>query len=254
MLGWTREEAVGAEGVQLLIARDQRAEFRAVFDRLVTSEGAELGRQRVELRAVHRCGREVPIELVMSIVDAGERWLVAAFLHDISERKAAQVRQRRLEAVVSSSGEAIISGSLDGTIESWNPAAERLFGYSDREMIGFSVKRLLPGGSFAGLGDELRALASGKSPTFELAARRKDGALVDVAVTISPLCREDGEVAGVASIARDVTERNRAAATLALANSRFAGAFQAASIGMALDGARRALPGGQRGPVPASGS
>jgi PAS domain S-box-containing protein/diguanylate cyclase (GGDEF)-like protein len=233
-LGWTRGEAVGAGLVELLIAKDLRAEFGAMFERLVSSEGALLTRERVELRAVHRSGREVPIELVLSVVDGGDRCLFAAFLYDICERKEAQARQRRLEAVVASSGEAIMSGSLDGTIESWNPASERLFGYSAREMVGASVRRLLPDGSFAGLGAELRALASGKSLSLELPARRKDGELVEIAVTVSPLCHEDGEVTGVASIVRDVTERNRTAARLALANSRFAGAFQAASIGMAL--------------------
>ena len=79
-------------------------------------------------------------------------------------------------------------------------------------------------------------MTRGESRAVELSARRKDGKLVEVAVTISPLCPEGGVVTGVASIARDVTERNRAAARLALANSRFAGAFDAASIGMALTG------------------
>jgi PAS domain S-box-containing protein len=232
--GWTREQAVGAEAVELLIVADLRAEFRAAFARVAADEGAGFGRQRVELRAIHRSGREVPIELVLSVVDAADPRLFAAFLYDISERKEGQARQRRLEAVVASSGEAIVSVSLDGTIESWNPAAERLFGYTAREMVGASVKRLLLGASFAGLGVELRALANGASVSLELPARRKDGKLVDVAVTVSPLCHEDGEVSGVASIARDVTDYKRTAAKLALANSRFAGAFQAASIGMAL--------------------
>jgi PAS domain S-box-containing protein len=232
--GWNREEAVGAQATELLIAPDLRGDYQAAFERVVAGEGAGISRQRVELRAMHRSGREVPIELVLSVVDAGDRSLCAAFLYDISERKQGQARQRRLEAVVASSGEAIVSASLDGMIESWNPAAERLFGYTAREMVGASVKRLLLGASFAGLGVELRALADGESVSLELPARRKDGELVEVAVTVSPLCHEDGEVAGVASIARDVTDHHRTAARLALANSRFAGAFQAASIGMAL--------------------
>jgi PAS domain S-box-containing protein len=169
-------------------------------------------------------------------VDVDARRLTAGVFHDVSERKEAEARQRRLQALVASSGEAIISAGLDGRIESWNPAAERLFGYSEGEMIGESLRLLLPGGSFAGLGVELRALFDGESVSRELLGVRKGGEQVEVAVTMSPLCHEDGEVAGVASIARDVTERNRTTARLQLASSRFAGAFEAASIGMALTG------------------
>jgi PAS domain S-box-containing protein len=232
--GWTREEAVGGVGMELLIAQDLRAEFSGVFERLLASVGARRSRQRVELRGVHRSGQELPIELVLSVIEDGGRTLVAAFLYDISERKEAQARQTRLEALVASSGEAIIACSLEGTIESWNPAAERLFGFSARVMIGASLKRLLPAGTFAGLGAKLRAMASGDSVSLELPARREGGELIEAAVTVSPLRGEDGEVTGVASIARDVTKRNRDAASLALANSRFAAAFESASIGMAL--------------------
>src|ERR1019366_7377858 len=92
MFGWTREEAVGAGARELLIAQDLRAEFRTVFERLVASEGARPSRQQIELRAMHRSGREVPIELVLSVVDAGDRRLLAAFLHDISERNRSAAR------------------------------------------------------------------------------------------------------------------------------------------------------------------
>jgi len=165
-----------------------------------------------------------------------DRLLAAGVVGDASDPEEALASLRRLEAVVASSGEAIISGGLDGRIETWNPAAERLFGYRAEEMIGESIRRLLPGGSFAGLGGELRAVTRRESRTLELSGRRKDGKLVEVAVTISPLCPDGHEVTGVAAIARDVTDRNRTMSRLALANSRFAGAFHAASIGMALTG------------------
>lgn len=244
--GWGRGELMGADAAPLLITRDRRGDFREAVDRLFASgvvhggrERVEVGvvpggRERVEVGVVHRGGREVPVELLLWLVDVGARRLIAGLFHDVSERKQAQARQRRLEALVASSGEAIISTGLGGRIESWNPAAERLFGYSEGEMIGESVRQLLPGGSFAGLGVQLRALGDGESVSRELLGVRKDGEQVEVAVTMSPLCHEDGVIAGVASIARDVSERNRTAARLALASSRFAGAFEAASIGMAL--------------------
>jgi PAS domain S-box-containing protein/putative nucleotidyltransferase with HDIG domain len=238
MLGWSREEAVGGDAAELLASEDLRVECRAAIDRFVASVdgrlGVRLGGHRIELRAMHRGGREVPIELLLSAVDARDRRLFVAFVYDISERKKAQARQRRFEAIVASSGEAILSGSLDGTIESWNPAAERLYGYSAQEMIGASIERLLPSGGVAGFAPELRSVASGASISLELPERRKDGELVDVAVTLSPLRDDRGEVTSLVSIVRDVTERNRRAAQLLQANSRFAGAFAAASTGMAL--------------------
>jgi PAS domain S-box-containing protein len=233
-LGWTREQAVGAAAMELLIVADVQPEFAGVFERVVASKGGPSSRQRVELRAVHRSGQEIPIEAVFSVIEDGGRPLVVAFVRDISERKDAQAREARLEALIASSGEAIISCSMDSVIESWNPAAERLFGYSATVMIGASLKRLLPADSFAGLGASLRALATGESVSLELSARHKNGDLIETIVTISPLRGDDGNVIGVASIVRDVTERNRDAASLALATSRFSGAFEAASIGMAV--------------------
>jgi PAS domain S-box-containing protein len=200
----------------------------------LAGERAQCSGERIELRAMHRSGREVPIELVLSVVDARDRRLVAAFLHDISDRKEAQARQRRFEAIIASSGEAILSGSPDGTIESWNPAAERLYGYSAQEMIGASIQRLLPAGSVDAFSLEPPPLGNGESVSLELHERRKDGALVEIAVTVSPLRDDRGEVTGAVWIAHDVTERNRSAASLLEASSRFAGAFAAAPTGMAL--------------------
>jgi len=83
--GWTRAQAVGAEAVELLVARDLQDQLHAAFGRLVASDRRGPS-PPVELRAVHRDGREMPMELVLSTVDTGGRWLVAAFLYDVSER------------------------------------------------------------------------------------------------------------------------------------------------------------------------
>ena len=233
--GWTRDELVGADATQRLITPDRRGDFREAIERLGATVEVSGAREQIEVELAQG-GCEVPFDLVLWVVDVGARRLIAGLLYDVSERKDAQSCQRRLQALVASSGEAIISAGLDGRIESWNPAAEHLFGYREAEMIGESVRKLLPGATFAGLGAELRALAAGEPVSRELLGLRKGGEAVEVAVTMSPLRHEDGEIAGVASIARDVTERNRTSARLALASSRFAGAFEAASIGMALTG------------------
>jgi PAS domain S-box-containing protein len=156
-----------------------------------------------------------------------------ATVDNSSERRDAQAHQRRLETVVASSRDAIVFASLDGTIETWNPAAERLYGYSAFEMIGASVTALLPGVDVTVLVVELRGLAHGEPLSRQLPAQRKDGVSIDVAVTVLPVHEGEGELS-VAWITRDMTEVDCTAAGLALAKSRFAGAFHAASIGMAL--------------------
>ena len=139
----------------------------------------------------------------------------------------------RYEAIVTSCGEAILSSSLDGTIESFNPAAESLYGYSANEMIGAPLSVLGPAG-LAAVGPQWGPPDQGSSVSLESHARRKDGSVIDVAVTLSPLCDADGKVAGVISVVRAIRDSARNAQRLAEAESRFAGAFEAASTGMAL--------------------
>jgi PAS domain S-box-containing protein len=140
---------------------------------------------------------------------------------------------QRYEAIVRSSGEAILSSSLTGTIESCNPAAESLYGYAAHEMIGTSIRRLGPAGIEA-VAAEWGPARDASPVSLETQVRRKDGSVIDVSLTLSPLCDAAGEVAGVVSVVRGVSEIVRNAERLAEAESRFAGAFEAASTGMAL--------------------
>jgi PAS domain S-box-containing protein len=141
---------------------------------------------------------------------------------------------RRAEALVASLGEAILSADLDGTIETWNPAAELLYGYSAEQMIGASVSLLAPDGGLDELTDERRPIPNGGWGSSEASHRRVDGRLIYVAITRSPLCDDAGAITGAVSVVHDVSESRRDTHRLAEAESRFAGAFAAASTGMAL--------------------
>jgi PAS domain S-box-containing protein len=234
MFGWSREEAIGADIGELLLGADLRAGYHEAMARFVFGGAERLIGCRMELAAVHRCGETVPIELGLSVVDCDDRKLFAACIQDISERKKGEARRRRCETIVTSSGEAILSQTLDGTIETWNPAAERLYGYSASQMIGTSVALLAPGGDLDEVIRELPPLHAGGSVSLEMRQRRRDGSLIEVAVTRSPLRDDTGTVTGVVSVVRDVSEARRNAQRLAEAESRFAGAFEAAATGMAL--------------------
>jgi PAS domain S-box-containing protein len=236
MFGWSSTEAAGAEIGELLFSDEPATAVRAMLEAAVAGAKRSLLGSRVELVAVRRDGHEVPIELTVSVVESESRPQLAALMLDISERKMAEARSRRNETVISSSGDAIWSGSLDGTIESWNPAAERLYGYSESEIVGQSAALLRPPSDLDEFTREQWEVGAGGSVLLGVLGQRKDGTLVDVAITLSPLCDEAGRVTGIVSVVRDVSEHNRTAARLTEALSRFAGAFEAASTGMALIG------------------
>ncbi len=116
-----------------------------------------------------------------------------------------------LAAIVDSSGDAILSKDLDGTIMSWNPAAERLFGYTAEEAVGRPVSVLIPTGQAGEERDILERIKRGERiDHFETLRRRKDGMLVAVALTISPIKAPDGTIAGASTIARDISARQEA--------------------------------------------
>ena len=157
-------------------------------------------------------GSAFPVDISLSCSDPGDAMLVVAAVRDMTEhRKADQERERgaRLAAVVESSGEAIISATLEAVITSWNPAAERLYGYSSQEIIG------KPSGSLAANDpaeptkalDEVRA---GRTLSYDTVGVRKDGTVFPASLTVSPICDADGTVIGSSTISRDVTEQRKA--------------------------------------------
>ncbi|WP_312862366.1 PAS domain S-box protein [Rhizobium sp. BK313] len=132
-------------------------------------------------------------------------------LVDITERKQAEALAERLAAIVESSDDAIISKTLDGTIVSWNEGAKRLFGYEPDEIIGKSILTLVPPARREEEMDILDRIRRGEHlQHYETLRQRKDGSLVWVSLTISPLKDAAGNVVGASKIARDMTERRRA--------------------------------------------
>jgi PAS domain S-box-containing protein len=127
------------------------------------------------------------------------------------ERKRAERSRQRLVSIVESSEDAIVSKDLNGVITTWNPAAERLFGYKPQEIIGKSITVLIP----ADHNDEepaiLERIRRGERiEHYETVRRRKDGTLVEISLTVSPLKNSEGVIVGASKIARDMTGRNRA--------------------------------------------
>lgn len=131
-------------------------------------------------------------------------------VEDITPRKKYEemlrISEARYRGLVQSSGEAIIGSDPEGFIISWNPAAERLCGYKEGEVIGKPMNLLVPAGSQATLSGILKRVHQGESfRRHEMKMMRKGGAVLDVLITISPILGEYGAVTGASSIARDIT-------------------------------------------------
>jgi PAS domain S-box-containing protein len=119
--------------------------------------------------------------------------------------------QAYLAAIISSSDDGIISKDLTGNITSWNPAAERIFGYSAEEAIGRHISMLIPADLLSEEDYILGQVRDGKNVThFETKRRRKNGTLIDISVTVSPIKNSKGKIVGASKIARDITELREA--------------------------------------------
>ena len=127
------------------------------------------------------------------------------------DRDEGALAARQLAAIVESSDDAIVGKTLDGTITSWNRAAEQMFGYSATEAIGRSIRTIFPTARWSVEDDVVRRLRRGERVRhFETARVRKDGTEVPVSLTISPILDAAGVVIGASTIARDISERKRA--------------------------------------------
>jgi PAS domain S-box-containing protein len=128
----------------------------------------------------------------------------------------------RLAAIVESADEAIASKTLDGIVTSWNPAAETLFGYTAAEIIGRHISILAAPGHEDEMPAILEHIRRGeKVERYETVRRRKDGRLVDIALTVSPVRDESGRIIGASKIARDITEHKRMHQALRASEERF---------------------------------
>ena len=144
---------------------------------------------------------------------AGELIGAVNMLVDITDRKRAEEVGQRLVAIVESSDDAILSKNLDGIIASWNRGAERLFGYTADEIVGKSVTMLIPAERIDEEPEILGRIRRGEHiDHYETVRLRKDGSLVDISLSVSPVKDGHGNIIGASKIARDITERKQAQA------------------------------------------
>src|SRR5437016_12760620 len=121
-----------------------------------------------------------------------------------------ELAQQHLAAIVQDADDAIISKNLESIVTTWNPAAERIFGYTAQEMIGQSIRRIIPQDLMAEEDDIIARIRKGERVDhFETKRLRKDGTTLNVSLTISPVHDDDGQIIGASKIARDVSEKKQ---------------------------------------------
>jgi PAS domain S-box-containing protein len=190
------------------------------------------------------------LELRFRRKEPQDRWarISVALEHDLDERPLhliAQVEditaQRQAElfqtqaAIVQSSDDAIISKSLDGEILSWNPGAERMYGYSAMEVLGQPVSILIPHDAVDELPAIMNRLRRGERiEQYETVRRGKDGRLLNVELSVSPLLDASGKIAGAAAVARDITDRKQMEEAVRESEERFRIAFEYTNVAMVI--------------------
>ncbi|MEN6516741.1 MAG: PAS domain S-box protein [Methanospirillum sp.] len=175
-----------------------------------------------ELEIRHASGRitSVIYNATVYLDEAGEIAGVFAAARDISKRKKAEEEWSRLVAIVDSSDDAIIGKSLDGTIVSWNPGAEKIYGYAAPEAIGRHMSLLAPPGQVDEIDSLLARIRRGESVRhYETIRVRRDGTPLRVSLTLSPIRDRDGRIVGASTIARDITARKQAEEAVRRANA-----------------------------------
>lgn len=220
-IGYTRDELLQMNVADLFFEQD--LQLRPLEIPSVTEEN-----QVFDYRTMRRKdGSSVEIELVTRLLPDG-RYLAVG--RDITDQNKALSQQNLLSSIVNSTDDAILSTDINGLITSWNKGAEQIYGYTAEEMIGKSHQELLPDQVYS---DELlimdRIYRGELLQHYETKRKRKDGALIQVSITTSPLLNKKGELTGISKVVRDITKQKGDEERIRLSNERYEAVAKATS-------------------------
>jgi PAS domain S-box-containing protein len=217
LFGIRREDILGRPVAEVVGAEHyQRA--RPYIHRVLQGEPVSF---RSNVRRQDGVLREMELAYAPDTAPDGSVRGFVVMAHDITDRNRAEEVRARLAAIVDSSDDAIVSKTLNGVITSWNRAAERMFGYTAAEAVGQHITIIIPDERRSEEDYVLARLRRGeKVDHFETERRRKDGSIINISLTVSPVRDSEGNIIGASKIARDITEKKRSDEKL-LANERY---------------------------------
>ena len=202
LYGFTRAEALGQASHNLL--RTKHPIDPADLMTLLKTVRSWTG----ELQQRAKDGRRIFVESRHQAIEADGEILILETNHDITERKRAEADTARMAAVAAASQDALFGATVEGYIEAWNPAAERLFGYTAAEAIGQHISILAGPAERGAQGEYLaRARAGEKIPPYNARRLRKDGSYVDVSIALGPVMAPDGSVIAISVAMHDISDR-----------------------------------------------
>ncbi|MGV3704536.1 MAG: PAS domain S-box protein [Arcticibacter sp.] len=218
MFGYSASEAIG-QHITLIIPPERFDEEAFIIGQVKKGEKVD------HFETVRRAkdGSRIPISLTVSPIRNSSGAIIGAskIARDITERQKADEKQAVLSAIVTTSDDAIISKTLEGIITSWNPSAHRLFGHSEQEALGKHISLIIPPDRLSEedvIIDNIRR--GNKLNHFETIRMTKDGKMIPISVSISPIMSSSGKIIGASKIARDISEQKKIYDQLKVLNAK----------------------------------
>jgi len=210
LFGYRRDDALGQELAELIIPEDLRERHHQGLQRYLETGRNVVIDRRIELPGRCSDGSLIPVELTVTRIAGSEPPLFTGFLRDVSERAEVERTRHHLAEVVRGTQDAVLSKDLEGLVTSWNRAAEALYGYSEEEAMGRHISFLIPDDHRNEEQQILECVRAGERlETYETERIRKDGARIDVSLTISPIEHPVLGIVGASVVARDITAERR---------------------------------------------
>jgi len=207
MFGYRADEAIG-QSIDLIVPDDRRADEEHALQR--ARAGDSITHQLTMRRQKNGGLIEASVSTLPVRSDAGDIVGLWCITRDLTKSKRLEREAFRLAAIVESADDAIVSKDLNGVIQTWNYGAERIFGYSAAEAIGKPITIIIPQDRLDEEKEVLTSIRAGRSVEhFETVRQRKDGAAVDISLSVSPIRTSTGEVIGASKIARDIGDQRR---------------------------------------------